>query len=437
MRVCERRPYLFIPIKSMEKTISKTKRRLAFCLIIVGSIKGSDFIVLILIQPGGSWPHRASPTQDGWLFGHAQENTRVRCLGQRLCGHSRGEGRAKSADSAGGSAELPKRVGPGRAGHAAHKPKGHRGPTAQMRGADGTERDSEEAKPARATAPEPAERGSDEASESLGAAQDNRRVGKARQRVEEQRRREGRNRKSPVKGTEKPSYRSERDPAAPDMRRTSQRGTGAPWRRCGRTDGAERDSEEERPVPTTGPRFRTREPAPRPVPPAGARSRPEIRSGDLAGATEEAAARQTAKHKSFPAPDGKQPILKSRRPGPSGALPREEATIQNKPGEEHSQGLRTHSRQPKDGRGLFGPAQEDANRLCGQAMRPQARWLPMPHPEPTREKDIAATGARGARRSRAERLRVICYLSVSICFFKNEMCWKSLCFNGLPAHQAV
>ena len=188
-------------------------------------------------------------------------------MGQRLCGHSRGEGRAKSADSAGGSAELPKRAGPGRAGHAAHKPKGHRGPTAQMRGADGTERDSEEARPARATAPEPAERGSDEASESLGAAQDNRRVGKARQRVEEQRRREGRNRKSPEKGTEKPSYRSERDPAAPDMRRTSQRGTRAPWRRCGRTDGAERDSEEERPVPTTGPRFRTREPAPRPVPP--------------------------------------------------------------------------------------------------------------------------------------------------------------------------
>lgn len=135
----------------------------------------------------------------------------------------------------------------------------------------------------------------------------------------------------------------------------------------------------------------------------GTRSRPEIRSGDLAGATEEAAARQTAKNKSFPASDGKQPILKSRRPDPAGALPREEATIQNKPGEEHSQGLRTHSRQPKDGRGLFGPAQEDANRLCGQAMRPQARWLPMPHPEPTREKDIAASGTRGARRSRAER----------------------------------
>lgn len=333
------------------------------------------------------------PTQDGWLFGHAQENTRVRCLGQRRCGHSRGEGRAKSAGSAGGSAELPKRAGPGRAGHAAHKPKGHRGPTAQMRGADGTERDSEEARPARATAPEPAERGSDEASESLGAAQDNRRVGKARQRVEEQRRREGRNRKSPEKGTEKPSYRSERDPAAPDMRRTSQRGTGAPWRRCGRTDSAERDSEEARPVPTAGPRFRAREPAPRPVPPAGARRRPEIRSGDLAGATEEAAARQTAKHKSFPASDGKQPILKSRRPDPAGALPHEEATTQDKMGEEHSQGLRTHSRQPKGGRGLFGPAQEDANRLCGQAMRPQARWLPMPHPEPTWRNEPCCNGS--------------------------------------------
>lgn len=37
------------------------------------------------------------PTQDGWLFGHAQEITRVRYLGQRLCGHSRGKGWAKSA----------------------------------------------------------------------------------------------------------------------------------------------------------------------------------------------------------------------------------------------------------------------------------------------------------------------------------------------------
>ena len=131
----------------------------------------------------------------------------------------------------------------------------------------------------------------------------------ARKRVEEQRRREVRNRKNPEEGAEKPSYRSERDPAVPDMRRTSQRGTGAPWRRCARTEGTERASEEERPAPTTGPRFRTREPAPRPVPPAEVRRRPEIPSGDQAGATETAAARQTAKNKSFPAKDGKPPLL--------------------------------------------------------------------------------------------------------------------------------
>ena len=193
------------------------------------------------------------------------------------------------------------------------------------------------------------------------------------------------------------------------MRRTSQRGTGAPWRRCGRTDGAERDSEEERPVPTTGPRFRTREPAPRPVPPAEREA--DRRSGAETWQERPRRRRRDRRRriKSFPASDGKQPILKSRRPDPAGALPHEEATTQDKMGEEHSQGLRTHSRQPKDGRGLFGPAQEDANRLCGQAMRPQARWLPMPHPKPSREKDIAATGARGARRSRAERLKVLCY----------------------------
>ena len=48
------------------------------------------------------------PTQDGWLFGHAQENTRVRCLGQRLCGHSRadGLGRASSGTRPGKRALL-------------------------------------------------------------------------------------------------------------------------------------------------------------------------------------------------------------------------------------------------------------------------------------------------------------------------------------------
>ena len=52
----------------------------------------------------------------------------------------------------GGSAELPKRAGPGRARHAAHERKGQRGPNAHMRRTEGTERASEEARPARAPA---------------------------------------------------------------------------------------------------------------------------------------------------------------------------------------------------------------------------------------------------------------------------------------------
>ncbi len=80
------------------------------------------------------------------------------------------------------------------------------------------------------------------------------------------------------------------------MRRRRRRGSGAPRRLSRRTGKADRDSEEERPVPTTGPRRRAREPAPRRVPPAAsvqADLRPE--SGDRARATEEAAARQPAK----------------------------------------------------------------------------------------------------------------------------------------------
>ena len=80
------------------------------------------------------------------------------------------------------------------------------------------------------------------------------------------------------------------------MRRRRRRGSGAPRRLSRRTGKADRDSEEERPVPTTRPRRRAREPAPRRVPPAEsvqADLRPLER--DLAGATEEAAARQPAK----------------------------------------------------------------------------------------------------------------------------------------------
>ena len=52
-----------------------------------------------------------------------------------------------------GTAELPKRAGPGRAGPAEHKPKGLRGPTAQMGRTDDAERGSEEARPAPTTEP--------------------------------------------------------------------------------------------------------------------------------------------------------------------------------------------------------------------------------------------------------------------------------------------
>ena len=86
--------------------------------------------------------------------------------------------------------------------------------------------------------------------------------------------------------------------------------------------------------------------------------------------------------------------------------------IQNKPGDEHSQGLRAHSRPPKDGRGLFGPAQEDANRLCGQAMRPQARWLPLLHPKPTWKNEHCSNGSSRSEAQPSGASEVICYLSV-------------------------
>ena len=53
-------------------------------------------------------------------------------------------------------------------------------------------------------------------------------------------------RKARAVRADQPGYRSERDPAAPDMRRTSRRGSGAPRRRCVRTDSADRGSEEDR-----------------------------------------------------------------------------------------------------------------------------------------------------------------------------------------------
>ena len=74
--------------------------------------------------------------------------------------------------------------------------------------------------------------------------------------------------KKPREGADQPNYRSERDPAAPDLRNTSRRGSGAPRRLSRRTGKAERGSEEARPAPTTGPRRRAREPAPRRAPPA-------------------------------------------------------------------------------------------------------------------------------------------------------------------------
>ena len=95
--------------------------------------------------------HRCQPnTAQGALWPQAKRAAVVR-VWARLCAHSRGEGRAM-AGNAGGSAELPKRAGPGRAQHAAHKRKGQRGPNATMRRTEGTERGSEEARPARAPA---------------------------------------------------------------------------------------------------------------------------------------------------------------------------------------------------------------------------------------------------------------------------------------------
>ena len=184
----------------------------------------------------------------------------------------------------------------------------YEGPGAKMGGAERTERGSEEERPARATAPEPAERDSDEASESLGGAQDNRRETK-------------RDRGWRSSGGAKAGAENARKKAR--ISRTTEASGTQPCTTCGtQAEGATGPQREDVPhrghgeglrgreaAPTAGPRLRTREPAPRPVPPAEARRRPDIRSGDQAGATEEAAARQTAKNESFPAADGKQPIL--------------------------------------------------------------------------------------------------------------------------------
>ena len=100
---------------------------------------------------GGYWRTDRQPnTAQGALWPQAKRAAVV-CVWARLCADSRGEGRAM-ADRPGGSAELPKRAGPGRARHAAHQRKGQRGPNAQMRRTEGTERASEEARPARAPA---------------------------------------------------------------------------------------------------------------------------------------------------------------------------------------------------------------------------------------------------------------------------------------------
>ena len=143
--------------------------------------------------------------------------------------------------------------------------------------------------------------------------------------------------------------------------------------------------------------------------------------------------------------------------------------IQNKPGDEHSQGRRAHSHPPKDGRGIFGPAQKDANWLCSQAMRPQARgmrvdaggiallqtpnrpqhlrrqrnlpgkhrtaenaaagWMGRAelHPEPDWRTGNAASGTRGARRSRAERGGISnpFFFLISACYSPDNACLYS------------
>ena len=101
--------------------------------------------------------------------------------------------------------------------------------------------------------------------------------------------------KMPGGGAGQPSYRSERDPAAPDLRNTSRRGSGAPRRRW---------------AAQTARRGAPRKRGPRRLPgrAAGQESlrhdghrqrlagrRPAVLERALAGASEEAAARQPAK----------------------------------------------------------------------------------------------------------------------------------------------
>ena len=83
------------------------------------------------------------------------------------------------------------------------------------------------------------------------------------------------------------------------MRRRRRRGSGAPRRLSRRTGKAERGSEEARPAPTTGPRRRAREPAPRRAPPA-ASVQPTCGPGASPGRSERGGGGATAGEDSTP-----------------------------------------------------------------------------------------------------------------------------------------
>ncbi len=127
----------------------------------------------------------ASPTRRKVLFGHRPRGPQLSAFGPGYAPTAGGRGGRWQADRAGEptttagggnfvdgevnrdradaavtqprqsrlrKAELPKRAGPGRARHVAHERKGQRGPNAKMRRTEGTERGSEEERPARAPA---------------------------------------------------------------------------------------------------------------------------------------------------------------------------------------------------------------------------------------------------------------------------------------------
>ena len=160
----------------------------------------------------------------------------------------------------------------------------------------------------------------------------------------------------------------------------------------GGTDGAERGSEEERPAPTTGPRRRAREPAPRRAPPAVS-MQPTCGPGASSGRSDRAGGGATdgeAEYGSMPLRIMWTAALWTQ---PHADMRLEKAT---------SRAYGSTAAQCRDGFRVWQYANAEPEPDCGQAMRPQARGMRTePHPEIKLEKASGLCGGWRAQRSGA------------------------------------